>query len=88
MAIGGMLRGRDWIARRTECGSPCQLCKVRCRYGTIRADGRIGYSECFQCLDCVTIHNDARACVPLVLAARGRTLAPRTPAPKAAEAGA
>lgn len=89
MAIGGMLRGRDWIARRAECGSPCQLCKVRCRYGAIKADGRIGYSECFQCLDCVTIHNDARACVPLVLAVRGRTLAPRTPAsapaPKPAE---
>lgn len=74
MAIGGLLRGRDWIARRAECGSPCQLCKVRCKYGAIKASGAISYSECFQCLDCVTIHNDARQCVPLVLAAKGRAM--------------
>lgn len=36
MAVGGMNRGCDWIARRPECGSPCQLCKVRCKYGAIR----------------------------------------------------
>ncbi|MGL4311429.1 MAG: 4Fe-4S binding protein [Paracoccaceae bacterium] len=72
MAIGGLIRGRDWIARRKECGSPCQLCKVRCNYGSIKASGKVQYSECFQCLDCVTIHNDAATCVPLVLAARGK----------------
>jgi polyferredoxin len=70
MAIGGLLRGRDWIARRSECGSPCQLCRVRCNYGAIAKSGRIDYSECFQCLDCVTIHDDPKQCVPLVLAAR------------------
>ena len=72
MAIGGALRGRDWIARRAECGTPCQLCRVRCAYGAIERTGRIDYSECFQCLDCVTIHDDPRQCVPLVLAAKGR----------------
>ena len=70
MAIGGLLRVRDWIPRRLECGSPCQLCKVRCNYNAIRPDGSIRYSECFQCLDCVTIHEDPRQCVPLVLAGR------------------
>ncbi|QPH54227.1 4Fe-4S binding protein [Pontivivens ytuae] len=70
MAIGGMLRGRDWIARRAECGSPCQLCKVQCAYGAIKKSGEIQYSECFQCLDCVSIHDDAKQCVPLVLEAR------------------
>jgi NosR/NirI family nitrous oxide reductase transcriptional regulator len=74
MAIGGLIRGRDWIARRQECGSPCQLCRVRCKYGAIKATGQIQYSECFQCLDCVTIHNSPAACVPLVLAAKGRPL--------------
>lgn len=73
MAIGGLLRGRDWIARRKECGSPCQLCKVRCQYGAIKATGAVNYSECFQCLDCVKIHNDAKTCVPLVLAGRAKT---------------
>lgn len=74
MAIGGLLRGRDWIARRQACGSPCQLCKVRCGYGAIKPSGKIDYSECFQCLDCVTIHNDPKTCVPLILAARGKAL--------------
>ena len=71
MAIGGLLRGRDWIARRPECGTPCQLCKVKCRYGAIAQDGRIRYDECFQCLDCVAIHDDPDRCVPLILKARG-----------------
>lgn len=74
MALGGLLRGRDWIPRRPECGSPCQLCKARCRYGAIERSGAVDYSECFQCLDCVTIHDDPKQCVPLVLAARGRGL--------------
>ena len=74
MAIGGLLRGRDWIARRTECGSPCQLCKVKCQYGAIKQTGEIRYDECFQCLDCVTIHDDRAQCVPLILAAKGRSL--------------
>ncbi|MCB2114775.1 MAG: 4Fe-4S binding protein [Rhodobacteraceae bacterium] len=76
MAIGGLLRGRDWIARRAECGTPCQLCRVRCNYGSIKRSGRIDYSECFQCLDCVKIHDDPKQCVPLVLAAkRGERMA-------------
>lgn len=74
MAIGGLLRRRDWIARRAECGAPCQLCRVQCAYGAIKASGKIAYSECFQCLDCVSIHNDSERCVPLVLAAKGRSL--------------
>ncbi|WP_298864649.1 4Fe-4S binding protein [uncultured Sulfitobacter sp.] len=72
MAIGGLLRGRKWIERRAECGSPCQLCKVKCSYGAIKKTGEIQYSECFQCLDCVTIHDDEKQCVPLILAAKGR----------------
>ncbi|MEP1330873.1 4Fe-4S binding protein [Pseudophaeobacter sp.] len=74
MAIGGLLRGRKWIERRAECGSPCQLCKVKCSYGAIKQTGEIQYSECFQCLDCVTIHDDETQCVPLILAAKGRKL--------------
>jgi len=81
MAIGGLVRGRDWIARRAECGSPCQLCRVKCQYGAIEKSGKIAYSECFQCLDCVAIHDDEKRCVPLVLAARraGRLTPDRAP---------
>jgi len=67
MALGGFLRLRRWIPRRTDCGSPCQLCKVRCDYNAIEKNGRIAYSECFQCLDCVSIHDDPKQCVPLIL---------------------
>ena len=74
MAIGGLLRSKDWIERRVECGSPCQLCKVKCNYNAIKPSGEIKYDECFQCLDCVTIHDDDKQCVPLVLAAKGRSI--------------
>lgn len=73
MAIGSLIRGRDWIRRRAECGSPCQLCKAKCSYGAIRKSGAIAYSECFGCLDCVAIHNDRNRCVPLIIAARRTT---------------
>ena len=72
LALGGLARRLDWIPRRAECGSPCQLCKVRCNYNAIEKSGAIRYDECFQCLDCVTIHDDRKTCVPLVLAAKRR----------------
>jgi len=73
MAIGGLVRRRDWITRRVECGSPCQLCKVKCRYGAIEKTGEVRYDECFQCLDCITIHERPDMCVPLIIAGkRGR----------------
>ena len=75
LRIGDALRLRRWIPRRAECGSPCQLCRVRCRYDAIAATGQVRYSECFQCLDCVTIHDDPRRCVPLILAARSKVRA-------------
>ena len=70
LALTGRLRRWDWIARRSECGAPCRLCEVRCRYGAIGRSGRVDYAECFQCLDCVAIHDDPKTCVPLVLAGR------------------
>ena len=77
LALGGRLRLFDWIPRRAECGTPCQLCKVRCRYGAIAPSGKVDYPECFQCMDCVTIIHDPGQCVPEVLARkRGRTVRP------------
>ncbi|MGH1589324.1 4Fe-4S binding protein [Methylobacterium phyllosphaerae] len=73
LAVLGRLRILDWIPRRSECGSPCQLCRVRCRYDAIAPSGRIDYAECFQCMDCVTIIHDPAQCVPQVVARkRGR----------------
>ncbi len=72
VALAGRLRRWDWIARRIECGSPCQLCRNRCEYQAIEDDGKIEYAECFQCMECVAIHEDPERCVPLVLARKDR----------------
>lgn len=74
LALFGRLRVFDWIPRRKECGSPCQLCAVRCRYGAIEPAGKVRYDECFQCMDCVVIYNDDKACVPRILAAKGKAM--------------
>ncbi|HZP87289.1 MAG TPA: 4Fe-4S binding protein [Burkholderiales bacterium] len=85
MAIGGRLRRFMPLKRRPECGSPCQLCARRCPIQAIEPSGAINMDECFYCLDCQVIHNDANVCPPLVNEAkRNRKLdvvAPiRTPA--------
>jgi hypothetical protein len=43
---------------------------VKCRYQAIAKSGAVQYDECFQCLDCVTIHDDPKQCVPLIVAAK------------------
>ncbi len=70
MAIGGRLRRFTTLKRRSECGSPCQLCARRCPIQAIEPSGAINMDECFYCLDCQVIHNDANLCPPLVNAAR------------------
>ena len=88
MAIGGRLRRFTPfrftpLKRRPECGSPCQLCAKRCPIQAIEPSGAINMDECFYCLDCQVIHNDATVCPPLVYEARRKlaVAAPtRTPA--------
>ena len=70
MAIGGRLRRFNPLKRRPECGSPCQLCARRCPIQAIEPSGAINMDECFYCLDCQVIHNDANLCPPLVNEAR------------------
>jgi polyferredoxin len=60
------LRRWGWIARRDECGTPCQTCRHRCEYQAITPVGKVDYSECFQCLDCVSIYQDDANCLPLI----------------------
>jgi NosR/NirI family nitrous oxide reductase transcriptional regulator len=71
------------LKRRSECGSPCQLCAKRCPIQAIEPSGAINMDECFYCLDCQVIHNDANVCPPLVNEARRKlavAAATRTPA--------
>lgn len=85
MAIGGRLRRFMPLKRRPECGSPCQLCAKRCPIQAIEPSGAINMDECFYCLDCQVIHNDATLCPPLVNEARRkRKLDVAVPAPATA----
>ncbi|MGB0732240.1 MAG: 4Fe-4S binding protein [Pontibacterium sp.] len=72
MAVLGKLRLYNWLPRRSECGSPCQLCKNKCEYQAIEPKGKIDYNECFQCLDCVEIYEDDTQCVPLIVEKRNK----------------
>ena len=67
LAVLGRFRILDWIPRRSECGSPCQICRRRCEYQAIEQDGKIHYDECFQCMDCVIIYASDEKCPPLML---------------------
>ena len=66
LAATDLVRRWDWIPRRQECGTPCQSCRHRCDYQAIEPIGKVTYAECFQCLDCVAIHQDDARCLPLV----------------------
>jgi transcriptional regulator of nitric oxide reductase len=72
MSVLGYLRRFDWIARRVECGSPCQRCRSDCAYQAIARSGAVDYKECFQCMDCVVIHDSATLCVPVFLEQRNQ----------------
>ena len=68
LALLGRLSVFRGLARREECGSPCQLCRRRCEIEAIHKDGSIDYNECVLCLECVVILNDEKQCVPEILA--------------------
>jgi len=70
LALLGRLRRWHWIARRAECGTPCQTCRHRCAYQAITPAGQVQYDECFQCLDCVALHQNPQQCLPLLQQAR------------------
>lgn len=75
LALLGWTRRWNWIPRRVECGQPCQTCRHRCDYQAIRPDSAVIYAECFQCMDCVVIHESDRKCAPLLLERkRARTI--------------
>jgi transcriptional regulator of nitric oxide reductase len=75
LAVLGRLRQWAWLARRSECGQPCQTCRHRCGYQAIEKSGAIDYAECFQCLDCVAILESDQLCAPRILATRkGRVI--------------
>ena len=82
LAVLGRVRLLDWIPRRAECGVPCQSCRHGCEYQAIAPAGTIDYAECFQCLDCVEIHDDPARCLPLVRERKHRVIPVRALVPE------
>ena len=77
LASVNFLQRWSWIPRRNECGTPCQSCRYKCEYQAIEDTGKVNYSECFQCLDCVSIYQDTKRCLPLIQEGRAaRTVIP------------
>ncbi len=65
LAVAGRQRMFDWLRRRPECGTPCQVCANECEMRAISKTGAINHNECHYCLDCqVTYWNDHK-CPPL-----------------------
>ncbi|MFT5533031.1 MAG: NosR/NirI family nitrous oxide reductase transcriptional regulator [Burkholderiaceae bacterium] len=67
LAVLGRFRLLNWLPRRAACGTPCQTCRHSCEYKAIKPSGAIQYDECFQCLDCVVIHESDEKCAPLIM---------------------
>lgn len=64
LAILGHYPLFKWLERRKECGDPCQLCRSKkCGIDAINLDGRIDYSECVQCLECLIVIQSPTQCV-------------------------
>jgi NosR/NirI family transcriptional regulator, nitrous oxide reductase regulator len=78
LAVLGRIRVLNWIPRRKECGTPCQTCRHRCEYQAIKPTGKVDYQECFQCLDCVEIHDSDQLCAPLITEKRRQRIIPIT----------
>lgn len=72
LALPTKLRVFDWLKRRKECGSPCQLCAKECEVQAIHPDGTINYQECHYCLDCQVTYFDDNKCPPLIIKHRGK----------------
>jgi NosR/NirI family transcriptional regulator, nitrous oxide reductase regulator len=70
LALFGRVRLFDWIPRKSSCGTPCQTCRHSCNYQSIAPVGKVNYTECFQCLDCVSIEQDVKRCLPLIREAK------------------
>jgi transcriptional regulator of nitric oxide reductase/ferredoxin len=66
LAIPARLRMFQWVKRRYQCGTQCQICAVQCPVQAIHPTGEINPNECIHCLKCQTFYYDDHNCPPLV----------------------
>jgi NosR/NirI family nitrous oxide reductase transcriptional regulator len=77
LAVSGRWRLFEWLRRRPECGSPCQVCANECEVKAIHPDGRIDFNECHYCLDCQVTRVNDHKCPPMVQQRKKRERAAR-----------
>ncbi len=66
LAIPGRLRMFDWLKRRHQCGTECQICAHECMIQAIHPEGQINPNECLYCLHCQQVYHDDHHCPPLI----------------------
>ena len=78
LALPARLRMFEWLKRRWQCGTPCQICAHRCPVQAIHPEGKINPNECIHCLNCQTNYYDASLCPPLLERRKRRERAMRS----------
>lgn len=66
LAIPARLRMFEWLKRRPQCGTECNICAQQCPVQAIHKNGQINPNECIYCLKCQGIMYDEHTCPPLV----------------------
>ena len=79
LALPARMRMFEWLKRRWQCGSPCQICASNCPVQSIHPEGRINPNECIYCLNCQITYYDNELCPPLVDRQRRRDRARKPP---------
>ena len=78
LALPARVRMFEWLKRRWQCGTPCQICARRCPVQAIHPEGKINPNECIHCLNCQVNYYDAGLCPPLLDRRRRRERAARS----------
>ncbi len=66
LAIPANNRMFDWLKRRHQCGTQCDVCALSCPVQAIHPNGNIDLHECIYCLKCQRNYHDDHICPPLV----------------------
>lgn len=66
LGLPARMRMFEWLKRRWQCGSPCQICASNCPVQAIHPEGKINPNECIYCLNCQLNYYDDNLCPPLV----------------------
>ncbi|HEX9768188.1 MAG TPA: 4Fe-4S binding protein [Kiloniellales bacterium] len=78
LALPARVRMFEWLKRRWQCGTPCQICARTCPVQAIHPEGKINPNECIHCLNCQVNYYDADLCPPLLDRRKRRERAQRS----------